>query len=159
MANPASVVFEYTCQYYKLLEEDAQEEIVRGAPVSVFRGSVVRKYALLGVSQAHYSTIRRALVDMQCISILRQGGRSTDSVLVLHREPTPEAWQIFSESDLTPHLDHAILTQKIEDIGKLLGGIRVAEALADIVIRLEKVEREVERIGKTPTARRRSASK
>jgi hypothetical protein len=156
MSDSTSILFDYTCKYYDLLKEEARLESIRGAKVLVFRGSVVRIFRGMSVSQSYYSKIRKSLVDMGCVSVLRQGTRATDSVLVLHRAPTAEDWENISDDALTPQLDLAIISQRLDDLTKLMGGgIDIGAALANHEVRLEEVEREVQRLGRTPTAKRK----
>lgn len=158
MSDTKSALFDHTCRYFDLLMEEAKDETVQGAKVKVFRGSVVKVFRGMSISQSYYSKIKYSLEQMGCVTLLRQGGRATDTVIVLHRAPTSEDWQNISDDPLTPHLDVAMLSQRVEDILKLLGGgsLNIGKALADHEVRLEKLEREVERIGRTPTAKRRS---
>jgi hypothetical protein len=159
MSNDStSVLFEHTARYYQNLKEEANTESLHGVKVLVFRGSVVRVFRGLGVSQSYYSKIRKSLIEMGCLTVLQQGGRSTDSVVVLHRDPTAEDWENLSDGALTSNLDVAILGQRLNDVTELIGGINVKSAIADLALRIEGLEREVERIGRTPTARRKSSS-
>jgi hypothetical protein len=151
-----NVLFEHASRYYAGLKEDANTEKMHGVDVLIFRGSVVSVFRSLGISQSYYSKIRKRLIDMGCTTLIRQGGRGADTVLVLHREPTLEDWKNLTDAPLTAALDVAILAQRVEDIAKLIGGINVKSAIADLALSIESLQREVERIGKTPTARRKS---
>jgi len=157
MASTNTIIFDYTCLYYKRLREAAQLEDVHGTQVPVFRGSVTRVFRDMAISQSYYSRIKKALTEMGCMTALKQGSRNVDSVIVLHHEPTEEGWENFSEKDLTVKLDAAILSQRLQDVIESIGGLNVKKALADHEVRIANLEREVERLGKVPTAKRRSA--
>jgi hypothetical protein len=151
-----SVLYEHTSRYYEALKEDAKADVMHGVKVLVFKGSVVRVFRGLGISQSYYSKVRNSLIDMGCMAVIQQGGRGIDSVVVLHREPTPEDWNNLSNGALTAKLDVAIMAQRLDDVVNLLGGINVKSAIADLALKIESLQREVERIGRTPTATRKS---
>lgn len=147
-----SMLFEHMTRYYKELDNLATNEEQEGGHVlRIFRGKVVSVYRSLEIAQSYYSKVRTSLINMGCMTILQQGARGTESVIVLHHPPDRDEFRLLKdEPGLTPRLDSAILAQRIADIEKQLGGLNVVEALSDIMDTVRTLEREVERIGKTP---------
>ena len=77
-----SAIYEHALNFYNsLLESSKEEEVQDGITVPVFRGQITKAYRSLGVSQAYYSQVRRALIELGCISILQQGARDRKSVV------------------------------------------------------------------------------
>lgn len=145
-----SAVFDHTISFYNLLAESAkEEELEDGTQVQIFRGSITNLYRSLGVSQSYYSQVRKALIELGCIAILQQGARNTDSVVAVHHPPDGDELEV-NKSRLTPNLNSAILSQRVDDINRLVGGIHLPDALADHEKRLRTIEREVKRLGAKP---------
>src|SRR4051794_28548857 len=133
-----SVVFKHAVALYDLLCQSAKED--EDTELLTFRGSITEVWRSLGVSQAYYSQVRRFLLESECISIVQQGARNTDSIIVLHRQPQADEWEV-AQSDLTERVTIATLHQEVRNLKRLLGGIH----LPDLVIDLDKRIRELER--------------
>jgi hypothetical protein len=84
----ASRLYEHTTALYHALDAAATTEPMNGSDARVFRGSIVKAFRSLGISQSYYSEVRRGLLKSESISILQQGSRGIQSVIVLHKEPS-----------------------------------------------------------------------
>lgn len=156
----STVVYEHLDKYYKELDSLAHDEDQEeGHTLRLFRGSVVRVYRSLGIPQSYYSKVRNGLITMGCITILQQGARGTESVVVLHHEPDADEYKLFvRNARLTPRLDGAILAERVDDLTRLLGGVNVPEALASQQQEINELKKEVRRSGKNPPQARRRVS-
>lgn len=153
-----SRLYQHMSRYYEELDSKAKDELQdEGIILRVFRGKVVNVFRSLEIPQSYYSKVRTSLINMGCITILQQGARGSNSILVLHHPPEKDEFDLHREDALlTPRLDSAILSQELKDIKKLLGGVNVVEALYDLQTELNDLRRKVEKLGKTaPTPQRR----
>lgn len=151
----SSVVYEHALSFYQSLENEAKEESIDEAKLLIFRGSITRAFRRLGISQAHYSPVRKALIELGSISIIQQGARNRDSVVALHHRPDADEFQV-TKDRLTPNLSVATLQQQVSDLQRSMGGLNVVELAINFEKRLRELEREVQRIGKsTPEPKRR----
>lgn len=150
--------------FYKELDERSSFEEVAGTKdVRIFRGSITRIYNALGISRSYYSKVRNALIEMGCLTILSQGNRAEGTAIVLHRAPTDEDFRQWKDRPLTKAVDAAILSQRVGDIEKRLGGLDVVNALIDFEERikqqderLRELEQEIQalkQVRPTPTRR------
>jgi len=136
--------FFYALQYYKLLEENSKEEVIDKIKVKVFRGSTVRIFRQLGISNSYYSKIIPALRDLQCVTQLKRGARGVDSVVLVHHPPREIEFLTRDTKPLTADPHSAKLAQQIEEIHESLGGGRfdVVAAIENLDQRLTKLESE-----------------
>lgn len=135
--------FKYTIEFYRLLEGQADKEIIDGIELTVFKGALTKVFMGLGVSQSYYSKIMPALKDLGCITILKRGARGVDSLVALHHAPDEMEFLIRSKSDLTSSPQAAKLTEQLDTILRLLGGgtFDVVAAIENLDTRLKKLER------------------
>jgi len=138
-----SKLYEHTTALYRSLDAAATTEIVNDREARVFRGSIVRAFRGLGISQGYYSEVRKGLVETESITIIRRGSRNSPSVIVLHREPDKKTLEAIESSELTNDSEVAILLQELRDVKRLIGSISIPDALMNIEQRLQAIERQL----------------
>lgn len=138
-----SKLYEHTTALYRALDAAATTEIVNGHNARVFRGSIVRAYRGLGISQGYYSEVRKGLIETSSITILRQGSRNAGSIIVLHNEPDEKSLEDVLTSDLTNASEASILHQQLRDVKRLIGSISIPDALFNIEQRLQVIEQQL----------------
>jgi hypothetical protein len=119
---------------------------MNGSDARVFRGSIVKAFRSLGISQSYYSEVRRGLLKSESISILQQGSRGIQSVIVLHKEPSEESLETVEALGLTTPLEAAIVIQELRDLKRLIGMISVPDALVNIERRLQEFDNRIIKI-------------
>jgi hypothetical protein len=122
---------------YNALQEKAEPEEVQGGTLTVFRGSVTHLYDELGISRSYYTPIITFLRENDCVSFLRRGSRSVESVVVLHREPSAEGMSL---PPLTGRSHGAKVEARLKQLEISTGGINIAKALSDHEKRLKRLE-------------------
>jgi hypothetical protein len=127
-------------RFYDILAESAKPEKHQGVEISIFRGSLTRAWNAVGASNSYYSQVMRFLYDSGCLHLVQRGAASTPSVVAVIKRPEPNV--TVSSGRLTTGPNPATLIQEVENIKRNVGGINIAEALAEIESRLEKLERE-----------------
>lgn len=138
-----STLLEHAQKFYELLDEVSNDEEVNGKPLRIFRGKITQIFRKLEVSQAHYSTVRKLLVETGCVTPIQKGARGSESIMVLNHAPTEASLEsVNSEllSPLTQRINPAILSQRVGDFEKQLGGINVVAALKEIDNKLSELE-------------------
>jgi hypothetical protein len=126
---------------YVALDALAEDEYVDGLPARLFRGQLQTVYRDVRpkLSSSHYSRLLRGLKACGSMTMLQRGARNTDTIIVLHHEPTVDQWTAYERSPLTGKIDYASLRQRIDEIEKEGGQERDAlQQLADEVERLDK---------------------
>jgi hypothetical protein len=124
---------------YAALEEQATDEHINGMPAKVFQGSVLQVYEGLGISRTYYSRLFKGLEQSGCITKLHRGGGNTGSTIVLHHPPPPDRADAF-DRHLTQRVNLAILSQRLDDVETLIGGINIGEVLVALSDRIEALE-------------------
>lgn len=135
-----------------LVDRSRIQELESGEKVRIFAGRYSEVWRATGISQTYYKPVRNALERHGAILILQKGSRSADTVIVLRELPKEDEWQIdgwADGSDLTKPDQSATLMAEVEEIKKLLGGINIVAALAEMEKRLEAVEVELKKISKS----------
>lgn len=135
-------VIKHTLVVYETLEKASSIEVIEGQEISIYRGKVSKLFSTLGIGMSYYTEIFDQLDRQGCVTFLQRGGRSVDTVIVLHYPPSPEGWQERPRrtEDLTTPEKYANLVERVELHHKLLGGIDIAEALIAIDMRLKSLE-------------------
>jgi hypothetical protein len=103
---------------YAALDALAEDEFVDGLPARLFRGQLqaVYKGVRPKLSSSHYSRILRGMKQCGSLTQLQRGARNTETIIVLHHEPTVEQWMAYERSPLTGKIDYASLRQRIDEI-------------------------------------------
>lgn len=158
----------YAHAFYTLLDGQAKEEEITVAgeivTVRVWRGKLSELFDSLSISNKYYTSIRRILIEYDCVQYLERGTRGYESVLVLNHAPPPI--EKISPADLTSSAGDATLVAVaerltsaerklaiLEGLRDQLGGINIAEVLQDMERRVSQLERETggKQIGETET--------
>lgn len=144
--------FEFATAFFGALNERATTETHNGKEVRIFRGKIVEAYKSLEISQAHYSEVRRGLLESDCITILQQGARGTVSIVILHKPPTAEEYEAraVEKSRLTKSIDAATLAAQLEDLKRSIGGMNVVDVLHNFETRLQELELLVKQLTHKP---------
>jgi hypothetical protein len=138
--------FEHATDFFEALNAAATTESVNGKNVRVFRGSVVEVFRSLGISQAHYSEVRAGLINSECVTIIQQGARGVQSIVVLHHPPVENGFGAPKDNVLTKDSEAAILIQQLNDVKRLIGSINIPEALINFEQRLTELDKRVTQI-------------
>lgn len=133
-------VYEYGLAFYNALNDAATTEDVNGKDVRIFRGSITEQYRKLGVSQSHYSEVRKGLINGESITILQRGSRGNESIVVIHFPPTEESFISGRKLDLTKPETVGNMLVEIAELKRLLGKIDVPKALINLEQRLAELE-------------------
>lgn len=136
---------DHTKNLYEGLYEYSHDEEIDGQPYNVFRGSIVDIYTRLGISRSYYSQIVAYLSENGCISYLQKGGRSVESVIILHHPPTFEGIEL---EPLTGRGRHDRLEARVKVLEDRLGGLDYVKIFTELNRRLTKLERKPH--GKNP---------
>jgi len=133
---------------YAALDELAADEFVDSMPCRVFTGGLqdVYKGVRPKLSSSHYSRIMKGLKSCGSITMLQRGARNTETILVLHHEPTIEQWTAYDRSPLTGKIDYASLKARIESVEEMEDEKR--DALNQLVDEVERQGRQLERLAK-----------
>ena len=135
--------YENATALYHALDAAATTEALNGQMARVFRGSIVRTYRSLDISQSYYSEVRRDLIDSDSITIIRQGSKNAQSVIVLHKEPDEESLPTNESLGLTHDAEAAIVLQELNDLKRLIGSISIPDALVNIERRLQEMDNRI----------------
>jgi hypothetical protein len=103
----------------------------------VWEGSLLTVANELDMPRASYHRAIRALKDVDSIRPVRSGNRFEQTKINLVESPTRESFDLV----LTNRRPPARLEQRVNDLVTLVGGVNIAEALAEIDQRLTKLER------------------
>ena len=141
MASPTKQ-FLYGGQLYRhMLSEASQVEIAPGHMRTVWRGPIVETCLKIGIPEGVYRRVTKTLELTGSIIIVEKGRRNTPTVLTLEFEPSVESWtKKSSPQSLTTVERAAMLQARVERLEKLLGGVDVIEALANLEGRLAQLE-------------------
>jgi hypothetical protein len=139
-------LLEHATALYRALDAAATTEIVNGKETRVFRGSIVECFRSTKVSQAFYSGVRRGLINSESITIIRQGSRSAESIIVLHREPDEESLVTNETLGLTNDSEAGIVFQELKDLRHLIGSISIPDALVNIEQRLQEFDNRITKV-------------
>jgi len=138
-----SKLLENATALYRAMDEAATTETLDGLDTRVFDGSIVRAYRSLDISQAYYSEVRRALIESNCITILRRGSRHNGSRVVLHKEPDESSLVSYETLGLTDGPSAAIVYRELKDLRRLIGSISIPDALVNIERRLVEMDKRI----------------
>lgn len=151
-----SKFYEHTLKLYEELDKRGK---MGDDGVKVFDGSKVAAFRSLGISQAYYSRMFKALTELGCVEQVRRGTSHTTSILRLHHPPDPDDLKEVYASLLTKPDPTDTLRQEMEVLQRRLPSIdlnsfivSVDRRLVDLERRLSEVERlagEVTQIGST----------
>lgn len=133
---------------YKALDAQSEDEFVDGLPARLWRGQLQAAYKDVRpkLSSSHYSRLFRGLKACGSMTMLQKGARNTQSIIVLHHEPTVEQWLAYERSPLTGNIDYGSLRRRIESIEEMEGDKR--DALQQLVDEVERQGQQIERLTK-----------
>jgi hypothetical protein len=138
-----SIEFQYTDDFYKRLNNEAERETINGIKVDVFKGSLTELYRAMGIGQSYYSRIMDSLKSMGCVTMVQRGSRKTPSILVLHHAPDRGEWQAHhARPDLTKRMEGATLSDRVFNVEQRLGGINIVDAFKNLEERLQALEKK-----------------
>ena len=138
---------------YIALDALAEDEYVDGLPARLFRGQLqtVYKEVRPKLSSSHYSRLLRGLKACGAMTMLQRGARNTETIIVLHHEPTVDQWLAYERSPLTGKIDYASLRQRIESIEETEDTKR--DALQQLADEVERLGKRVESLARQVKAR------
>jgi len=165
----SDAVIKATVDFYKQLYDKSVPMFVHDYdedPRRIFRGSLTKTYAELGISTAYYSRVKRLLESQDCIEVVKRGHRTDpETVVILNHPPSPFAEEVLRKKPkeaLTSGQPVAILLARIEKLERAEqaraeqeGGIDLVSALRNHesrLLKLEATESKVEN-GTEPTER------
>lgn len=146
-------LIEHATALYRALDAAATTEDINGSDARVFRGSIVQIFRTCDIPQSRYSEVRRGLINSESMTIVRQGSRNAESIIVLHREPNGDFWDSIESLDLTSESEAAIVFQELHDLRHLIGSISIPDALVNIERRLQELENRTTTIEQQHTRR------
>jgi hypothetical protein len=131
---------------YAALDALAEDEFVDGLPARLFRGKLqtVYKDVRPKLSSSHYARLNRGLKQCGSMTMLQRGARNTETIIVLHHEPTVEQWTAYERSPLTGKIDYASLRERIDSIEE--EGDDKRDALQQLVEEVERQGQQIERL-------------
>lgn len=135
--------FQYTLEFYKMLDEKASTEVIDGVELTVFRGYLTKTFQGMGVSQSYYSRVITALKELGCITILKRGARGVDSLIAINHPPDEMEFTVRSSTPLTSSPQAAKLAEQVADLQTRLGGLNIAEAIEYLDIELKSLAKRV----------------
>lgn len=138
-----SKLLEHATALYHALDAAATTETLDGEDTRVFRGSIVRVYRSLDISQAHYSEVRRGLLEANCMTILQRGSKHNPTVIVLHKEPDESSMVSYETLGLTNEVSAGIVLQELRDMRRRIGSIMIPDALINIERRLQELDKRI----------------
>lgn len=143
----------YAAALYAKMDENAEH----GENGIIWRGEIVDTSVSVGIPIGSYNRAINYLRKAGCVEQLARGSAGGQpSIFRLIQPPTPEVWdEAFVKSrDRTltsaPSLD--MLHQQVRDISRQIGGINIAEALANFERRLAALEGKLDRFVQDQTA-------
>jgi len=138
------MLWQHVERCYNALYDLAKEEEHDGITLLVFRGKTTEVFRSLGISQQYYSPVFKQLEQLGSIVKVQRGTKGQDSVIAIRDRPTLEAWrEIRGSRDLTPKVDLAILTGRVNEITKQMGGVNLVEAFSAVETRLNQLTKEI----------------
>lgn len=144
-ADPESVVGSHIYTIYRLLDESAQDEIRGEDKLRVFRGSFRKVYTSTGVSNSHYTLVRKCLEDLGAITELTKGSRNVDSVIILHGLPNGEAVDEYLDDHKTPAEQKRVeLERRVATLEKRLQGVDMIKALAHLQEEINNIKKHLQ---------------
>lgn len=131
---------------YQALDAVAENEFVDGLPTRLWRGKLQDTYKDVRpkLSSSHYGRLFRGLRACGSMTMLQKGARNTESIIVLHHEPTVEQWLAYERSPLTGNIDYGSLRRRIESIEEMEDDKR--DALQQLVDEVERQGQLIERL-------------
>lgn len=120
--------FHHCVNLYALMSKDAEAT----GDGLIWTGSLLRTIMEgLGLGNAHYTAITRALKRMKCIQQLRRGGGPQPSIWRLLKAPTPAMWRLNFDSAADASQQNKPSSTKEQ----------TAQRLRDLQLRLDRIER------------------
>lgn len=138
-------------RFYNALDSKAT---TTGDGTRVFEGHTTSVLQTLDppLSMSHYTRIRRALLAMDCVSQVSRGSRNSKTVWVLIQPPTQELLSAADPAMIAQGKDDpsklAILSQRIDDLQRQLGGFDVVKAMKQVEGTLQDFEKRLKKLEK-----------
>ncbi|HEY1248822.1 MAG TPA: hypothetical protein VGE97_07545 [Nitrososphaera sp.] len=131
---------------YRALDAAATTEQLNGHDERVFRGSIVKVFRSLDISQSRYTEVRRTLLDNDAITILQRGSRNNPSIIVLNGEPDVSSIVTLESLGLTTPAEAGIVFQELRDLKRRIGSIHIPDALVHIQRELQELDNRITKI-------------
>lgn len=99
----------------------------------VWEGFLTKLFTDQGFSVPYYTSVRSALMRMDCIRQIRRGGGTAPSQWLLVQKPTPELWNAYAtstgvaERNKTKMSKTRMLEQRINDLHKRVSALEEAQ--------------------------------
>jgi hypothetical protein len=132
-APPA--LFDHCVQIYEAMEADSEKRTEEGNLIDVWEGFMTKLFSTQGMSVPYYTSVRNALMGMDCIRQMRRGGGSSPSVWMLVRKPTTELFNAFAPANNT--------TAQRRASKKTVNGM-LEQRQIDLMRRIEDLEKRVD---------------
>jgi hypothetical protein len=135
----------YCNALYNLMDENSEVMQVEEGQVKVWKGYMTQACGLVEIPEGVRNRVVKRLGDVGSIQVVEQGRRNTPSVVALFYPPTDEVWQAYQDETLQSDLltgrpDPAMMAQQIRDIREQMGGVHIADALANHEKRIQELE-------------------
>lgn len=126
---------------YAKFDETAEETVIDGAKVKLWKGFIGKTCAELTIPKGMEQKVLKPLEELGCIEKLVRGVGNHPSVIALRFPPTEDVWaEGEAGKPLTQRPSYARLVSQVENIEKSLGGVNLREVLVNIENRLQVVE-------------------
>ncbi|HSW91524.1 MAG TPA: hypothetical protein VLG09_02670 [Candidatus Saccharimonadales bacterium] len=140
----APALFRHMRSFYRALVEEAEPEEDGSL---VYRGHTTSIRDELRMGNPVYSKVMDRLKKMQCISVLKRGARHTNSVIVLHSEPSFRVYETFDFGEIN-NIENlktqvAILQAQVNDLRNNVGGINIAQELIKLGEYVQSLEEKI----------------
>ena len=138
--SAVSAMFEHSQRFYTALEKESVPVSNGDDGERYFSGHTTKIFQALGLPSPYYGRLMDYLTAMGCITQVKRGSRSSLSEIVLHRQPTQEAFLGIDIEALEDKKDVRKTQEQIRDhrIRDLMGQV------ADLTRRLSSVEKNLE---------------
>lgn len=115
-------------------------------------GKISEIYVTAGIPLGSSKTIVKHLIELGSLTYVQRGNSVQPTVLRIGVDPATIEWvapdRNSGESDLTPLLSPAMLSQTVQDIKKRLGGINLAKAFEAINQQIAEQDDKIENLTK-----------
>jgi hypothetical protein len=118
VANPAPALLGHCKEVYAKMLASAKEDKDGNR---YWEGALTRLVTECGLSNPYYSSVTRALKQMDCVRQGRRGGGGMGSVWFLLQEPTDELFSTFVPRDDKEAKGNAVMDQTLSVLNQRLG--------------------------------------
>jgi hypothetical protein len=136
----------YVNAFYAFMDQNAEDEIIRGSKVTVWRGFIRKSCDELGMPNGTEKRLIGPLTDMGCIQLIQRGVNIHPSVVVLFNPPTEDLWeQLEPRQNLTRRMTYATMGQDLRAVQKQIGGVNLKELAKNFEDRISAIETFLEK--------------